>query len=204
MRSALTTITKSPTSTWGVYSGLRLPRSMSAIWVASRPSVLPVASTTSQLRSRDSGVATYVFIAEGPPRGGRPEECSGRVSAAPGPYIVAPSQTQPNPQPAICRDLLRSGGPVRRGESTDCLGGNAERASPTANPVGRRNKRPDESARNPRCRGPLRRCACRLHRRARSSHGGRCAHSGRRWRRALRRDSEDRQGQLRAPLRVEV
>ena len=44
--SALTTTTKSPVSTWGVYSGLRLPRSVSAIRVASRPRVLPSASTT--------------------------------------------------------------------------------------------------------------------------------------------------------------
>ena len=65
MRSALTTITKSPTSQWGVYSALRLPRSVSAICVASRPSVLPEASTTSQLRSREAGVATYVFMKQG-------------------------------------------------------------------------------------------------------------------------------------------
>src|ERR671928_684957 len=61
--SALTTTTKSPTSTCGVYVGLRLPRSASAIWVANRPRVWPSASTSSQLRSRSAGVATYVFIA---------------------------------------------------------------------------------------------------------------------------------------------
>ena len=37
---------------------LRLPRSMSAICVATRPSVRPLASTSSQLRSRSVGFAT--------------------------------------------------------------------------------------------------------------------------------------------------
>src|SRR3954462_13327285 len=50
MRSfaTLTTTTKSPVSTCGVYSGLFLPRRRAAIWVASRPSTLPCASTTNQ------------------------------------------------------------------------------------------------------------------------------------------------------------
>ena len=46
---------KSPVSTCGVYSGLRLPRSASAIWVARRPRVLPSASTTYQSRWRLAG-----------------------------------------------------------------------------------------------------------------------------------------------------
>src|ERR1700744_5439907 len=46
----------------GVYSGLRLPRSMSATCVAILPSVKPFASTSSQLRSRSVGFATYVFV----------------------------------------------------------------------------------------------------------------------------------------------
>jgi hypothetical protein len=68
--SAFTTTTKSPTSMCGVYSGLRFPRRASAICVASLPSVLPEASTTSQFRSRVAGVATYVFITKEPPVGG--------------------------------------------------------------------------------------------------------------------------------------
>src|SRR5439155_27043976 len=60
----------------GVYSGLRLPRSVSAICVARRPSVRPFASTTYQLRSAVAGVATKVFIGtakpRSPPRGGSP------------------------------------------------------------------------------------------------------------------------------------
>src|SRR5579862_2517159 len=46
----------------GVYDGLRLPRRTSAIWVARRPSVLPLASTTYQSRWRSEGLATKVFI----------------------------------------------------------------------------------------------------------------------------------------------
>ena len=56
--AAFTTTTKSPVSICGVYSGLRLPRSMSAIWVARRPSVLPRASTSTQSRWRSEGLAT--------------------------------------------------------------------------------------------------------------------------------------------------
>ena len=48
--SAFTTTTKSPVSTCGVYCGLPLPRSVSAICVASRPRVCPSASTTYQSR----------------------------------------------------------------------------------------------------------------------------------------------------------
>ena len=82
---------------WGVYSGLRLPRRVSAIWVASRPSVLPLASTTSQLRSRESGVATYVFIAKGPPEAAGRKSVAAGVMPATGGYIVPRSQSQPNP-----------------------------------------------------------------------------------------------------------
>src|SRR5579884_2073060 len=49
-------------STCGVYCGFRLPRSVSAIWVASRPSVLPSASTRYHSRVISPGLALYVFI----------------------------------------------------------------------------------------------------------------------------------------------
>src|ERR671917_734462 len=60
--SALTTTTKSPTSTCGVYWALCLPRSTRAISVESRPRVLPSASTTYHLRSTSSGRAMKLFI----------------------------------------------------------------------------------------------------------------------------------------------
>src|SRR3954451_14936282 len=84
MRAALITTTKSPTSQCGVYSGLVLPRSLSAIWVASRPSVLPLASTTTQLRSRFAGVATKVFIY-------RRERVAGQRQFAGPPPVIRPS-----------------------------------------------------------------------------------------------------------------
>ena len=55
--SAFTTITKSPVSTCGVYTGFPLPRSVSAIAVARRPRVLPSASTTYQSRWISPGLA---------------------------------------------------------------------------------------------------------------------------------------------------
>src|SRR5215213_9400791 len=56
----------------GVYSGLFLPRSVSAIWVASRPSVLPSASTTYQRWVTSLGLAFQVFIATAKRRTRRP------------------------------------------------------------------------------------------------------------------------------------
>src|SRR5918998_6401738 len=61
-RSAFTTTTKSPTSTWGVYWALCLPRNTRAISVERRPRVLPSASTTYHLRSTSSGRAMKLFI----------------------------------------------------------------------------------------------------------------------------------------------
>src|SRR5262249_1707994 len=55
--SAFTTMTKSPVSTCGVYCGLFLPRSRSAICVASRPRVWPSASTTYHSRVISPGLA---------------------------------------------------------------------------------------------------------------------------------------------------
>jgi hypothetical protein len=60
--SALTTTTKSPVSMCGVYCGLRLPRSVSAIWVARRPRVCPSASTTYHSRVTSPGLAFQVFM----------------------------------------------------------------------------------------------------------------------------------------------
>src|SRR3954452_1733301 len=55
---ALSTITKSPISTFGVYVALCLPRSTSAIRDARRPSVWPVASIT--YHSRCASPASFV------------------------------------------------------------------------------------------------------------------------------------------------
>jgi hypothetical protein len=54
--SALTTITKSPVSTCGANAGFVLPRSVAATTAASRPSVLPSASTTHHLRGTSFGL----------------------------------------------------------------------------------------------------------------------------------------------------
>src|SRR5690606_30126973 len=58
----LTTMTKSPVSTWGVYCGLCLPRNTAATWLANRPKVLPLASMTYHLRSTLPGFAMKVRL----------------------------------------------------------------------------------------------------------------------------------------------
>src|SRR3954469_2681667 len=60
--ATLTTTTKSPVSTCGVYSGLCLPRRRIAIWVAILPRTLFWASTTTQPCWTSSAFAVYVFI----------------------------------------------------------------------------------------------------------------------------------------------
>src|SRR4051795_2605165 len=55
--------TKSPTSTCGAYWGLCLPRSRTAVWVASRPSTTSVASMTCQARVMSPGLGEYVRTA---------------------------------------------------------------------------------------------------------------------------------------------
>src|SRR5882724_4191248 len=60
---ALTTTTKSPVSTWGVNSGLCLPRNRRAISAASRPRTLPLASTRYQSRLTSCDLAEKVLMA---------------------------------------------------------------------------------------------------------------------------------------------
>src|SRR3978361_896347 len=55
--------TKSPTSTWGAYWGLCLPRSRIALWVRRRPSTTAVASMTCQVRAISPGLGVYVRTA---------------------------------------------------------------------------------------------------------------------------------------------
>src|SRR4051794_34509657 len=55
--------TKSPTSTWGAYWGLCLPRSRIAVWLASRPSTTSVASMTCHARAISPGLGVYVRTA---------------------------------------------------------------------------------------------------------------------------------------------
>src|SRR6266508_984092 len=57
---ALTTITKSPVSTWGANVGLCLPRRRVAAWLARRPSTMSDASMTCQCRWISPGFGLYV------------------------------------------------------------------------------------------------------------------------------------------------
>jgi hypothetical protein len=60
--SALTMMTLSPSSTWGVKVGLCLPRSRIATIVASRPTTRPVASIFTHFFSISAGLAEKVFM----------------------------------------------------------------------------------------------------------------------------------------------
>src|SRR6478735_3875122 len=93
---------KSPVSTCGVYSGLRLPRRVSAICVARRPRVLPSASTTYQSRWRLAGVATKVFIAQKPR--GLPTRPGDDSHLAVWMVAYTAARQQPNPVQATVRE----------------------------------------------------------------------------------------------------
>ena len=71
MRSALTTTTKSPVSTWRVNHGERFPLSVSAIDVDRRPRFCPSASTIHHWRSTVPALALTVFtVVRVPPDNG--------------------------------------------------------------------------------------------------------------------------------------
>src|SRR3954453_19898670 len=147
---------------WGVYSGLRLPRSASAIWVARRPSVSPVASTTYQLRSRVAEFATKVFTAKRSHASGRAaavddreialdaESRDMRPSSAPsgderdcGAHYSARRLNDaesgcPPPGAAGTGDPLGARVPMGRIRHWDAGSAELDRASPSANPVGRK------------------------------------------------------------------
>src|SRR5579859_5194345 len=60
--SAFTTMTKSPASRCGVYTGLFLPRKIFATWAARRPRTAPSALMTCHLRWSKFTVGRCVFI----------------------------------------------------------------------------------------------------------------------------------------------
>ena len=104
--SAFTTTTKSPVSTCGVYSGLRLPRRVSAIRVARRPSVSPSASTRYQRRSTSCGFRVpglHRSQKSGGPRVRRARDCSSRQAGGEARAALGgvPDPAAPERAPAI-------------------------------------------------------------------------------------------------------
>src|SRR5208283_5436099 len=82
--SALLTTTKSPASRWGVYTGLFLPRKISATCTANRPSTAPSASITCHFRWSKFTLGKCVFIQTEKERGvyQTPERSQQGISAA--------------------------------------------------------------------------------------------------------------------------
>ena len=177
----------------GVYSGLRLPRRVSAIWVASRPSVLPVASTTSQLRSRVCG-CRHVRLHEArgsarTPKRRRPGRSVAHArcrATRPGARLYCRADSVPAESRRVRHGRRGTGEPFggrRRRSPRGRIGRIAPAvaphfsASPSANPVGRTEERPKELRDTPdsRAEAPRTRSASarsRSARRAAAQSGG--------------------------------
>src|SRR3546814_1504192 len=88
--SALTTITWSPMSRWGAYTGLCFPRRMRAASVESRPRTRSSASITNHLRVISLALGLYVRtrttlgVAGGTSRGALAPEADCKTTACPG------------------------------------------------------------------------------------------------------------------------